>query len=691
MSADSGFYRALTDPRSIAIVGASNTPGKTTSRPLSYLRRHGWAGEVFPVNPTRDTVAGEKAYPSLHELPRVPDHVLIVTGASAAVGAVHACAELGVPVATVIADGFVGQEPESRYLRGELTEILAGSSLRLLGPSSLGVANLQRRMALTGNAAFADDALPAGDVFVASQSGSALGALLSRGAEMGLGFASMVSTGNEIDLSLGEICLAAVDDPQVASFALFLENLTHAEHLAAFARAAAERGKPVVAYKLGRSDAAAELAQSHTGALAGDDVVAESFLRSLGIARVTTFEALLEAQHLARRVPAGRARAPRVGVVSTTGGGGAMIVDALAARGAVPTAPSADTAATLAGLGVDAGHGALIDLTLAGTQYAVIKGVLDVLLEAPEFDAVVAVPGSSARFTPEVSVAPIIESADRSTPLAAFVVPAAPDALGLLRAKGISAFRTPESCADALAAVFVRQAPGAPAAVVAPPADARTSPLDEAESYAVLERVGVPSAPHVVVPVAELADLPVPAPAAVKLVDAAVGHKSELGGVVLGVADGPELARAATRIRVSVVERRPDLAVDRVLVQQMVSGVAEALIGFRRDPDVGPLVMVAAGGVLTELYRDRSVRPAPVTPEQAREMIGEVVAFRAVDGYRDLPRGDLDALAEAVSAVSRLALLDGPAVAEAELNPVLVRAPGDGVVAVDAVVSVYRS
>lgn len=684
----SGFYRALTDPRSVAIVGASNTAGRTTSRPLSYLRAHGWAGQAHPVNPARDTVLGERAYRSLHELPGVPDHALILTGADTAVRAVRDCAELGVPVATVIADGFVG--PDGEHRRGELEEIVAGSGLRLLGPSSLGVANLHSRMALTGNAAFADATLPAGDIFVASQSGSAIGALLSRGTEMGLGFATMVSTGNELDLSLGEICRAAVDDPQVASFALFLENLTHADHLADFARAAAEAGKPVVAFKLGRSAAAAALAQSHTGALAGDDVVAEAFLGSLGIARVTTFEALLEAQHLARRVPVGRAGPVRVGVVSTTGGGGAMVVDALADRGAVPTGPSAATAARLAELGVAAGHGALIDLTLAGTSYGTIKAVLDVLVDAPEFDAVVAVPGSSARFTPEVSVAPIIECADRGTPLAAFVVPAAPDALTLLRAKGVSAFRTPESCADAIAAVFTRRSPRP--AVGTAPAGRRAVPLDEAESYAVLTAAGVVCAPHVVVDADDLpATLPVPAAAAVKLVEASAVHKSELGGVVLGVADGDGLAEATARIRASVADRRPDLVVDRVLVQQMVSGVTEALIGYRRDPDVGPIVMVAAGGVLTELYRDRSLRPAPVDPAEARAMIAEVVAFRAVDGYRGLPRGDLDALAEAVSAVSRLALATDPAVAEAELNPVLVRAPGEGVVAVDAVVSVFRS
>jgi acyl-CoA synthetase (NDP forming) len=684
------FYQALTDPRSVAVVGASGTPGKTTSRPLGYLRAHGWDGEVFPVNPTRETVLGERAWPSLVALPAVPDHVLVLTSADAAVEAVRECASLGVAVATVVADGFLASDAEGARRRGELGEILADSSLRLLGPSSLGVANLPRRMSLTGNAAFADETLPAGDIFVASQSGSALGALLSRGAEMGLGFASMVSTGNELDLSLGEICRAAVDDPQVASFALFLENLSHPADLAEFARAAAERGKPVVAYKLGRSDAGARLAVSHTGALAGDDVVADAFLRSLGIARVTMFEALLEAQHLARRVPASPVPSrPRVGVVSTTGGGGAMVVDALAVRGATIAAPAPETVQRLAELGVDADGSGLIDLTLAGTTYASIKAVLDVMVEAPGFDAVVAVPGSSARFTPEVSVAPIVECAGGSTPLAAFVVPAAPDALALLRAGGIGAFRTPEACADAITAVFTRRAVGPSVAIATPPAGVSPVPLDENDSYAVLEEMGVECAPRAVVELAGLPSvLPVPGPVAVKLIDASVAHKSDVGGVVLGVADGAELAEAAGRIRDEVGECRPGLPVDRVLVQQMVTGVAEALIGFRRDPDVGPVVVVAAGGVLTELYRDRSVRPAPVDVAEARAMIGEVTAFRAVDGYRNLPRGDLDALARAVSAVSRLALRR-PVVAEAELNPVLIRPDGDGVVAVDAVVRIH--
>src|SRR5204862_2563576 len=193
----------------------------------------------------------------------VPDHVFIRTGAALAIDAVRQCADLGVKVATVMADGFVDGHGASRCAR--LRAVLEGSDLRLLGPSSLGVAAVGEGFALTANAAFGEPGLEGGGVFVASQSGSAMGALLSRGKEMGVGFRGMVSTGNELDLTLGEICLASVDDPRVESYALFLENLGGADDLRAFARAAAARGKPVLAYKLGRTDAGARLAVSHTG------------------------------------------------------------------------------------------------------------------------------------------------------------------------------------------------------------------------------------------------------------------------------------------------------------------------------------------------------------------------------------------------------------------------------------------
>jgi acyl-CoA synthetase (NDP forming) len=610
-----------------------------------------------------------------------------MTGSDAAIEAAEQCAELGVPVVTLIADGFLSTDADGMHRRRRLQAALSNSPTRLLGPSSLGVATIAAGMMLTANAAFADPGLQAGGIFVASQSGSAIGALATRGSEMGVGFRALVSTGNELDLSVGQICRAAVDDPEVSSFALFLENIAHAGDLRDFALAAAEKHKPVVAYKLGRSQAGARLAVSHTGALAGDDAVADALLADLGIARVGVFEALLEAQNLAGatgwRQSASR---PRVCVVSTTGGGGAMVVDCLAQAGAEPSGPRPDTIARLADLGVRTNGEALIDLTLAGTQYDIMHGALKILLAAPEFDAVVAVPGSSARYHPDLAVQPIADCAHSGKPLAAFVVPAAGEALALLQKAGVSAFRTPEACADAVVALSRRRRP-LPRRRTAPMPAGSVELVDEAESYSVLQQASIAVAPHAVVAVDHLPDeLPVSGPVAVKLLSPQVAHKSDLGAVVLGVADGAGLAAAVMEIVDNVAERAPHVAVQRVLVQTMVAdGRGEALVGLRRDPDAGPVVVLAAGGVLAELYRDRVVRTAPVDMATAREMIDHITAFKPLAGYRNAPAGDLEALARAVVAISELADT-APDIVEAEVNPLFVGSPGQGVVAVDALI-----
>ena len=226
---------------------------------------------------------------------------------------------------TILASGFSEGGAEGAAREERLRRIIADTGVRVLGASSMGVINTRKRLVLTVNAAFAEPDLPQGRVFVASHSGSMIGALVSRGKSRGIGFASLVSVGNEIDLCIGEICAATLDDPDVSGYLLFLETLRKAEKLKSFALGAAQRGKPVVAYKLGRSAAAAELALSHTGALAGEDDVADAFLRDCGIARVDTLDALLECMPLLASLPPSeyRNRRPRVGIVTTTGGGDA--------------------------------------------------------------------------------------------------------------------------------------------------------------------------------------------------------------------------------------------------------------------------------------------------------------------------------------------------------------------------------
>ncbi len=376
---------------------------------------------------------------------------------------------------------------------------------------------------------------------------------------------------------------------------LFLETVRDADRLAAAARGAHAAGKPVVAYKLGRSALGEALARSHTGALAGLDTALDAFFRDCGILRVDMLETLVEiAPLVAGRTPPQLGRAPRVAVVTTTGGGAATVADRLGLHGIETAAPDSDSP--------------IVDLTMTATAQQYTE-VLERLLDFPGCDAVLAAVGSSAQFHPQLAVEPILGAKRAAKPLAAFLTP-------------------PFELFAALGIPVVEQA------------------LARAPDFA-----------H-----------SIPYPVAVKVMDA--DHKTEAGGVALGVAG-----------RVEFEARARKFGRDQVLVQKMERGLAEAIVGYRDDPVVGPIVLVGAGGTLAELYKDFVVELAPVSPDEAMRMIEKVKGFAAIRGYRDLPRGDVKALARAASAISRLALIPGRPVLEAEINPLIVRR--EGVVAVD--------
>ena len=339
----------------------------------------------------------------------------------------------------------------------------------------------------------------------------------------------------------------------------------------------------------------------------------------------------------------------------------------------------------LAAAGIEVKPAALIDLTIAGARYETVKTALDILTTAPEFDLVLAVIGSSARSQPEMTVRPVIDSAGASKPLAAFIVPEAPEALAALSRAGVPNFRTPEACADAIAAALARQPPRSMFARSAAPAS-NGPVLDELASGALLDRLGIARAPSVAldIDIDRAPLLPFPYPVAVKVLGAEIAHKSEVGGVELGVGDGDALIAAIREIAATVGTRKPDARLARVLVQPMVSGLGEVLLGYRVDRDVGALIMVAAGGLFAEIARDRSLRLAPIDLATAQEMIAEVCGLIPLAGYRGRPKADLEALAHAMVALSHLA--DDPSVAEAEINPLIVRSAGQGVIAVDALV-----
>lgn len=684
--------QAILHPESIALIGVSNDPDKTGGRPLMYLRRAGFKGTIYPVNPRRDTVQNERAWPSVRDLPEVPDHAYILTPTSAVIDTVQECADVGVKVVTILASGFSEMGPEGVERENRLRDIAQSTGIRILGPSSLGVVNMHTGLVLTANGAFAEPDMPKGKVFVASHSGSMLGALLSRGKARGMGFSGLVSVGNEVDLNIGEICLATLDDPNVEGYLLFLESLRDGQSLRRFAIQASKRGKPVYAFKLGRSEAGAEMSATHTGALAGEDDIADAFLKDIGVARVEMLQTLFEIFPLAKKV---QGRNPdqlkRIGVVTTTGGGAAMLVDQLGIRDVVVEPASEDTQRRLQEAAIPGTVGRVIDLTMAGTNYDVMKKTLDIMLDAPEFDMVVAVVGSSARFQPDLAVKPIADCSGHTKPLLAMLVPDAPEALARLGHADVPAFNTPESCADAIAAVLkCRSARSEYPAFIAH--ETAGSPLNEAQAYQLLKQLDVPHAPFAL---GLLTDpphsLPFGFPVVAKICSDQLPHKTEVGGVVLNIQNADDLKQACLDIANNLKERAPEIECNQVLFQPQCKGLAEVLLGYRVDPQVGPIVMLAAGGTWAEVMRDRSIRLAPVTEDMAREMIGEVKMLQTLSGLRGKEKGDLDALALAISRLSELALRPDLDILEAEVNPMLVMPEGEGVQAIDALVVVAKS
>jgi acyl-CoA synthetase (NDP forming) len=683
---DIPFGQALLAPRAIALVGASGDVRKNTARPLRFMRKHGYAGRIYPINATRDEILGERAYASLDALPGPVDHVFVMIPGDQIAPLLAPCAAAGARVVTIYSDGFAEAGPEGQARQDALIAQARQHGLRVLGPNSIGSANLHTGGIISVNAAFEADDLVAGDISLVSQSGSMMGSLLSRAAARGFGFASSVSVGNESDISVGEVVDALVDDPHTGVILLFLETLRKAPVLAAALRRARAAGKPVVAYKLGRSEQGEALAQSHTGAMAGNDAAVDAFFRAHGVMRVQCLETLFEIVPLVSRygdarVPSGQP--PRVAVITTTGGGAATVVDNLGMRGLVAAAPPAAFVAHMAGRGLRIRETPVIDLTLAASS-AQYKDLLEQLLLADWCDAVLSVIGSSAQFHPDLAVNPLVQAhKPDGKPVAAFLAPEAPASLALLRQHGIAAFRTPEACADALAVLFQRT----PAAAVAdarpftwPDTLPRRGVLTEHEAGRVFESLGVPVAPCAVVQPGDPTH-GIAYPVVAKVSSRDLMHKTDAGAVRVGIQDAAALHAAIATMLDNVREHAPQARVEGILVQAMEDKLLELILGYRDDPLVGPIVVLGAGGIAAELNPDIAIRLAPVDLDGARAMIEAVRATRLIRGFRGLPRGDCDALANAIVAFSRLALARDIQVVEAEINPLFVRARG--VVAVD--------
>jgi len=674
----------LLHPRSVAVIGASADPSKLTGRPISYLRRHGFTGTIYPVNPRADVIGDLRCYPSVAALPEAPDVALILLSAERVEAAVRELSAKGCAAAIVLASGF-GETGDEGRTRQQALKAAAGS-MRLLGPNTIGVVNVTDRIMLSASGAMELEEFPAGPISLVSQSGGILGSLLSRGVGRGMGFSKLIATGNEADLEVADCLDYLVDDPATTVIALYLEGLRNPDRFRAATQRAAEQGKRIVAFKVGRSVAGARAAISHTGALAGADRIYDAFFQQLGVIRAQSFADLIDipAALAHRRALTGR----RLAIVTTTGGAATLVADSAGLAGFDTPPPDAATAQRLRAIKVrdtvlDRNP---VDVTLAGLQGETMRDVIDTLLASASYDAVVVVVGSSAIGQPDLVAKPLIAAMSSSSkPLLAYVSPDSPHIVRHLNRHGVPAFAAPESVTAALSAM-AQTPPRASAVQARRPIDdlaLPAGPLNEVESKQLFARFGIPAVREHVAKTpaqAQAAALQLGGKLVAKVVSRQIAHKTEIGGVAVGLEPGAVARWCET------TQARLGQSLEGFLVQELIADGVEMILGCHRDPQLGPAILLGFGGVNAELFADTAIRLPPLGQSDAQAMIDALRLTPLLRGFRGRPKADVEALAAAIVAFSDMAVALGDRLLEAEINPLFVLPEGRGVLAADGLV-----
>jgi acyl-CoA synthetase (NDP forming) len=687
----------LMEPRSIAVIGASTDPQKTAGRPIAYLQKHHFKGKIYPVNPRVEEIAGLKCYPDIGSLPETPDVAIIMVGTDKALSAVQELSQLGTPAAIVLTSGFAEHGPEGLKKQEEL--IAAAGTMRILGPNTIGMVNVADDIPLSPSSALEMDEFPKGGVSVISQSGGILGSLLSRAAASGLGLSKLVSTSNEADLGMADFVNYLTDDPSTKVIVLYIESIRHPEKFRAAALRARQAGKPIVVYKVGKSEAGIKAAVSHTGALAGSDKMYDALFKQTGIIRANKFSDFLD---IPAALSSGRVlKGKRVAILTSTGGAGTLVADSLGEWGFETPVPDEKTAERLRAL--QPGDQAVldrnpIDVTLAGLQADLLRGAISALLDSPSYDALILILGSSSLSMPDLmagAVRDCMQSSDK--PVIAYVSPHAPIAGALMTKLGVPAFSQPESCSVALSSMLhasgLRGVIAQTGSVATMPAGLDTTSLhgslNEHQAKNLFSAFGIPGVREAVVEaispnlesLKEFGDKYV-----LKILSNEITHKTEVGGVALNIAiaDIPSklLAMAAE------VKTKSGSSIKEFLVQEMAAGGQELMVGMHQDP-LGTAILVGMGGITAELFKDTSMRlispGKALSKEEVLEMLQELKTWPLLNGYRGRAQCDVNALVKSIVQFSEMVAILGERLIECEINPIFVFAQGQGVKAADGI------
>ncbi len=687
--------RTVLNPRSIAVIGASENENKIGGRPLLYLARHGYQGKVYPINPKRSEIQGFKAFPSLAEVPDAPEAAIVALAGDAAIDAVEQCAQRGVRTAVVMTSGFGESDPVAGKVKEKrMRDAAHAGGMRMVGPNSQGLANFGTGAILSFSTMYIESPPLDGPIAVVSQSGAMsvvpYGLLRARG----LGVRHSHATGNDADVSVAELASVVAEDPELKLLLLYLESISDPFFLAETARIAHSRNLPVIALKSGRTAAGQEAAKSHTGALANEDRTVDAFLARHGIWRARdTAELVASAEmYLKGWKPKGR----RLVSISNSGAVCVMSADAASSVG-MPLARLAqgtrdELGKILPGFATTTNP---IDITAALlTNSALFSHILPVLAQDAAADAfLIGIPVAGKGYDVEGFARDSAEfAAATGKPLVAAIPQ--PNIAARFKAHNLPVFATECEAVAALNQFLshvelmqaARQRP-VPSGRAPAPATTSSVMLNEAESLKLLAAAGVPVVRHRLCLDADSAAAAfgeMGGSVVVKGCSADVAHKSELGLVRLGLNGEAAVRTAFAQMQQALAKHGARF--DGAIVAQMARGRRELMIGARVDPVFGPIVLVGDGGKYVEVMPDVQLLICPFSAAEVKQALARLRIAPLMSGVRGEPALDEEAFIEAALAVGRLMLDTRAGVVNLDLNPVLVGATGEGCVALDAVV-----
>lgn len=680
-------------PHSIAVVGASSVSSKIGATPVRYLVEHGYPGEIYPINARAAEIEGRRAFDSLRAVRLPIDLAIFAIPAAGAEAALDDAIEAGVKNIVMFSAGFAelgerGQEAQSKF-----ADKARAAGIRVLGPNCLGFMNVVGSVYATFSPVVSTGLAKPGKVGIVSQSGAFGAYAYAMARQRGVGLSMWVTTGNESDIEVADCIAWMAHDPATQVIMAYLEGCRDGDKLRQSLELARAAGKPVVVVKVGRTALGVITAASHTAALAGDDAAYEALFRQHGAWRAHTIEEFFDIAHslAVSDLPANT----RVGLLTVSGGVGVMMADDAAEAGLnVTPLPPAAQDLIKARVPLAATHNP-VDIT---GQVTADPGLLEAAARAMLGEAG---HGSLLIFLAAFGSTPVMQEIQqrlardlrRDFPgrLVMFSTLADDVQQRALEASGCLCFSDPARAIRVLAALtffhIQRQRPIQAPSPATTAATLRAGPYNEADAMELLRDFGIP-----VVPLqrAKSRDTAVAAacaigfPVAMKVLSADIMHKSDVGGVILNIRDAHDSAAAYDRIMASVGAAAPTVQVDGVLITPMVRGV-ECILGARRDPALGVVIMLGSGGVNVELLGDVSLRLAPVDHEQAREMIGELKTAPLFHGFRGAAPTDVEALADAIVCLSQFALAADNHLDSVELNPFVVLPKGQGALALDAV------